>query len=59
MEPEKLLGKDFFLVKPKLDDLNIKYRVVRKNGLITADFVSDRMTIEIDENDIITNCAFG
>jgi len=59
LKPEMLLGKDVTLVVDKLKELKLEYRTVRKDGLITADFRPDRLTIEYDENLIVTDCAYG
>ena len=47
--PEKLVGKDIHTVTQIMDTLNIKYRVVRERGLITADYDPERYTLQVDE----------
>jgi len=34
-------------------------RITRKNGLLTNDYVSSRLNVIIDENDIIQSYDFG
>lgn len=56
---ELLKGKDVFSVTERMKAFNIKYRIARENGLLTADHVPDRYTLIIDEDDKIISAYLG
>ena len=59
ISPEKLLGCDIHSVVDRMRVLNLKHRVVRKNGLITADYDPMRYTLMVDENNTIIAADLG
>lgn len=56
---KKLVGKDIGIVTEKLKDMQAEFRVYRKNGLITADYHPERLSIESDDDGIITDAWYG
>lgn len=69
IEPKKLIGKNLSDVVERMEVNKLNYRVIRKHGLITADYKADRYNLVIDssvdekgnvtESDIISDCYFG
>ncbi len=47
------IGKHIDLVLPTLKHMNINFRLIRRNGLITADFVPYRWDILVSEDGVI------
>lgn len=61
--PSKLIGKDVDAVVDRMKSMNLSYRVVTLNGLITADFQPDRYNLLIkggeDCDNKIIDCTLG
>lgn len=63
IDPKKLIGKNLSAVIERMKILNLKYRVVTKNGLITAEYIPNRYNLLIDGGDdcngTIIDCELG
>ena len=53
------IGKHIDIVMPTVKDLGVRYRMIRANGLITADYDPSRWNIQVAEDGVIEDIYFG
>lgn len=59
IDPKKLIDRDVGVVEERMQHHELKYRIVRENGLITVDYDAERYTLIINENNIIIDAYYG